>query len=211
MAKFLTNAPESVCLIQGGLNDNIEHSYEGWLKRTLSKTWKEYNCAYTTGQPTIQVLTKKGISMTEMDRLLLHSNTPFLACTREQLPGLSTHNLQQHTLAVDRDQMKPTGPSHKRYDFCHLDQDDFQEVANTCSILFSWANISEWHPIVVIQLYFTAMYDIVPRRRSRMSFSSTDAKTLAAALQSHSGRAAKLPGGGRTEITRPWLRSSTFL
>ena len=72
-----------------------------------------------------------------------------------------------------------------------------QEVANACSLLFAWANISEWHPTAVMHLYFTAMDDIIPRRRSKMSLSPTDAKTLAAALQSHSGRRS-------AEIARWW-------
>ena len=84
--------------------------------------------------------------------------------------------------------MKPTDPSNRRYDFRHLNQEDFQEVANACSILFAWANISEWHPTAVMHMYFTAMDDIIPRRRSKMSLTSTDARVLATARQSHSGR-----------------------
>ena len=188
VAKFLTNAHATVSLIQGDLNENVKRSYKGWLKRTLAKSWKEYHCPYTTGQPTNHVITRKGVSMTEIDWMFLHSSTPCVACTRDQLPGLSTHNAQQYTLAIDRDQMKPTDPSNRRYDFRHLNQEDFQAVANACSILFVWANISEWHPTVVMHIYFKAMDDIIPRRQSKMSLTSTDARPLAAALQSHSGR-----------------------
>ena len=81
--------------------------------------------------------------MTEVDLLFLRSSTPCVACPRDQLPGLSTHNAQQYTLAIDCDRMKPTDPSNKRYDFRLLNREDFQEVGNPCSILFAWANISE--------------------------------------------------------------------
>ena len=104
-------------------------------------------------------------------------------------PALALTMCSKHyTLAINFDQMKPTDPSNRRCDLCHLDQEDFQEVANAWSILFTWANISEWHPTAVMHLYFIAMDDIIPRRRSKMSLSSTDAKALAAALQSHGGR-----------------------
>ena len=79
--------------------------------------------------------------MTEIDWLFTHNSTPCVACTREQLPRLSTHNAQQYTLAIDCDQMKPTDPSNRMYDFRHLNQEDGQEVANACFILFAWANI----------------------------------------------------------------------
>ena len=175
----------------------MEHSSKGWFKRTLSKSWKEYQCPYTTGQPTNQVLTKKGISLTEIDWLFLHSSTPCMACTIEQLPGLNTHNVQQYTLAIDCEQMKPTYPSNRRYDFRHLNQEDFQEVANACPILFTWANISKWHPTAVMHLYFAAMGNIIPCRRSKMSLSSADAKALAATLRSQSG-------GRSAELARWW-------
>ena len=38
-----------------------------------------------------------------------------------------------------------------------------------------------------MHMYFTAMDDIIPRRRSKMSLTSTDAQVLATALQSHNG------------------------
>ena len=110
VAKFRTNARATFSLIQEGMNENIEHSYKGWLKRTLSKTWKEYHCPHTTGRPRNQVLTKKRISMTKMDWLFLHNNTPFVACTRDQLPGVITHKVEQYTLTIDCDHMKPTTP-----------------------------------------------------------------------------------------------------
>ena len=120
VATFLTNARATVSLIQGDLNNDIKRSYKGWLKRTLSKSWKEYHCPYTTGQPPNHVITRKGTSMTEIDWLFLHNNTPCVACTRDPLPRLSTHNVQQYTLTMDCDQMKPTDPSNRRYDFRHL-------------------------------------------------------------------------------------------
>ena len=58
--------------------------------------------------------------MTEIDWLFLHSSTPCVACTRAQLPGLSTHNVQHYTLAIDCDHRKPTDPSNRRYNFRHL-------------------------------------------------------------------------------------------
>ena len=126
--------------------------------------------------------------MTDKDCLFLQSSILCVACTREGLPSLNSHNVQQYTLAIQCDQMKPTDPSNRRYDLRQLDQNDFQEVANACSVLFSWANISKWHPTAVMHLYFTATDNIIPRRRSKMSLSSTHTKILAAARHSHSGR-----------------------
>ena len=188
VANFLTNAHATVSFIQGDLNDDVKRSYKGWLKGTLTKSWKEFHCPYTTGQPTNHVITRKRVSMTEIDWLFLHSSTPCVACTREQLAGLSTRNAQQYTLAIDLIQMKPTDPSNRRYDFRHVNQEDFQEVANACSILFAWAHISEWHPTAVMHMYLTAMDDIIPRCRSKMSLTSTYARVLATSLQSHSGK-----------------------
>ena len=106
VANFLTNAHATVFFIQRDLNDDVKRSDKGWLKRTLTKSWKEFHCPYTTCQPTNHVITRKGVSMTEIDWLFLHNNTPCVACTREQLPGLSTHNAQQYTLAIDCDQTR---------------------------------------------------------------------------------------------------------
>ena len=70
-------------------------------------------------------------------------------------------------------------------------------MAKACSIFFSRGNISEEHPTASMQLYLAAMDDIIPRRRSKVSLSSTNAITLAAALQSHYGRHS-------TQIARWW-------
>ena len=50
-------------------------------------------------------------------------------------------------------------------------------------------------------MYFTAMDDIIPRRRSKMSLTSTDARALAAAVQSHSGKRS-------AEIAQRWENRS---
>ena len=188
VASFLSNAKATITFIQGDLNDDVMRSKRGWLKKTLSKEWKEFNCPYATGHPTNQVLTKKGLSEKEIDWMFTHNSTPCVACTRDQLPGLSSHRVQQYFLVMDSDQMKPADPSQRRYDFRHLNQKEFQEIANICSLLFAWANITEWSPTAVMHMYFLVMDCIIPRRKSHLSLTVADAKAMAAALQAHDGR-----------------------
>ena len=188
MASFLSNAKATITFIQGDLNDDVMRSKRGWLTKTLSKEWKEFNCPYATGHPTNQVLTKKGLSEKEIDWMFTHNSTPCVACTRDQLPGLSSHRVQQYFLVMDSDQMKPADPSQRRYDFRHLNQKEFQEIANICSLLFAWANITEWSPTAVMHMYFLVMDCIIPRRKSHLSLTVADAKAMAAALQAHDGR-----------------------
>ena len=49
VANFLTNGHATVSFIQGDLNDDVRRSYKGWVERTLTKSWQEFHCPYTTG------------------------------------------------------------------------------------------------------------------------------------------------------------------
>ena len=208
VASFLTKAKATITFTPGDLNDDVMRSKRGWLKKTLSKEWKEFNCPYATGHPTNQVLTKRGLSEKEIDWMFTHNSTPCVACTRDQLPGLNSHRVQQYFLVVDSDQMKPADPSQRRYDFRHLNHKEFQEIANICSLLFAWANITEWYPTAVMHMYFLVMDGIIPRRNSYLSLTVADAKAMAAAPQAHDGRSSvAVTQWWETETTRPWRPS----
>ena len=157
VASFLIKAKATITFVQGDLNDDVMRSKRGSLKRTLSKQWKESSCSYATGHPTNQVLTKRGLPEKEIDWMFIHNSTPCVACTREQLPSLSSHRVQQYFLVVDSEQLKPSDPSRRRYDFRHLNPQEFQEIANICSLLFAWANITEWSPTTVMHTYLLVM------------------------------------------------------
>jgi endonuclease/exonuclease/phosphatase family metal-dependent hydrolase len=108
-------APPGARIILGDLNDTL-YSGSSWLRAAVARggCWAGWSCPYTERLSTNTVLTRRGVSHTQLDWVLLSPDTVCYAAAAAVLPGLSTHAAVQVDLSLSALALRPHDPCGRR-------------------------------------------------------------------------------------------------